>query len=107
MNGDLMDEHSAGDESQLDRPFPKISEPACHRQVKRQDKPYVLELAKGDARGEVGSTKSRGKRSGEDLCTDQAALSKRCRNSGSLARPNIDRLTNLSLWTWASTGPLL
>src|SRR5579859_207516 len=37
----------------------------------------------------------------------QSALSKRCRSSGSFARPNIERLTNLSLCTWASTGPLL
>src|SRR5450755_1318068 len=41
------------------------------------------------------------------LSLDQAAWSKRCRNRGSLARPYIDRLTNLSFWTWASTGPLL
>src|SRR5712692_5696917 len=36
------------------------------------------------------------KRSGEDLCPDQTALSKRWRNRGSLARPNIERLINLS-----------
>src|SRR5260221_642132 len=29
--------------------IPKISEPACYRQAKREDKPYVLEMARGDA----------------------------------------------------------
>src|SRR6266567_9057495 len=58
-------------------------------------------------REETGSPNGRRKRAGEKLCTDQAAWSRRCRNRGSLARPYIERLTNLSLWTWASTGPLL
>jgi hypothetical protein len=42
---------------------------------------------------------------GSGIVKDQATWSKRCRKSGSLARPNIERLINLSFWTWASTGP--
>jgi hypothetical protein len=38
---------------------------------------------------------------------NQTGWSKRCRNRGSLARPYMERLTNFSFWTWASTGPLL
>src|SRR5712692_9451105 len=68
----------------------------CYKQTKRQDHPHELQLARGYLRGETGSTNGRRKRSGERLCTNQAAWSKRCRNRGSLARPNIDRLTNLS-----------
>ena len=47
------------------------------------------------------------KAAGSGVVSAQAAWSKRCRKSGSLARPNIERLTTFSFWTWASTGPLL
>src|SRR5450755_3986512 len=68
---------------------------------------YWLQWARSDTRGKGESTSRKGKMDRECISQDQAACSKRCRNRGSLARPYIDRLTNLSLWTWASTGPLL
>ena len=33
---------------QLFWPFINLSEPACYRQPKREDQPYVLEMARGD-----------------------------------------------------------
>jgi len=87
--------------------LPLLSEPACYGRQKRWNNLYSPEVARGEARGEIGITNSRGKIPDEGVYPDQAALSKRWRNRGSLARPNMERLTNLSFWTWASTGPLL
>jgi hypothetical protein len=59
-------------------------------------------------RGEIRSISRRGQRWRRSLSrSDQAAWSKRCRKRGSLARPNMERLTTFSFWTCASTGPLL
>src|SRR5260370_11813044 len=94
------------DESQLDRPIPKISEPACYgRKRERRSRTYLSWPEKSERRNT--HHQRRGNRTSAGLCPDQAAWSKRCRNSGSLARPNIERLTNFSFWTSASTGPLL
>jgi hypothetical protein len=53
--------------SQLEWPIPKRSEPACYGRHKRWDHSHVLELARGDARGEIRSTNRRGKRSGQGM----------------------------------------
>src|SRR5260370_20291609 len=87
--------------------MPKLSELACYGRQKREGNPRTCLNGREVRRRRNTKHHGRRKRSGERLSTDQAAWSKRCRNRGSLARPYIDRLTNLSLCTWASTGPLL
>ena len=76
-------------------PFTNLSESAYDGSSKRGNHLHRSHRC-AEKRGSMSRKK---KEIWERLCTTYAAWSKRCRNRGSLARPYIDRLTNLSLWT--------